>query len=180
MAEITAKAVKALRDRTGAGMMECKRALGEADGDADKEARYLDVLLSKKVDGLLLIAASHTRDGIGWLARQGPPTIVVDRELDEPSVSQVIVENRHGGRLAGRHAFGKFELSDPGFDRVRRSERLQRLLRYVRTCNSGGGDCRNGSCCEESLTSWMRCCKSDIEKASSSSVLISLSSFFDE
>ncbi len=74
-----------------------------SDGDAAKEARYLDVLLSKKVDGLLLIAASHTRDGIGWLARQGPPTIVVDRELDEPSVSQVMVENRHGGHLAGRH-----------------------------------------------------------------------------
>lgn len=41
MAEITAKAVKALRDRTGAGMMECKRALGEADGDADKAVEVL-------------------------------------------------------------------------------------------------------------------------------------------
>ena len=41
MAEITAKAVKALRDRTGAGMMECKRALGEADGDADKAIEVL-------------------------------------------------------------------------------------------------------------------------------------------
>ncbi len=33
MAEITAQLVKELRDRTGAGMMECKRALGEANGD---------------------------------------------------------------------------------------------------------------------------------------------------
>ncbi len=41
MAEITAKAVKALRDRTGAGMMECKKALGEADGDADKAIEVL-------------------------------------------------------------------------------------------------------------------------------------------
>jgi len=41
VAEITAKAVKALRDRTGAGMMECKRALGEADGDADKAVEVL-------------------------------------------------------------------------------------------------------------------------------------------
>jgi elongation factor Ts len=39
--EITAKAVKALRDRTGAGMMECKKALGEADGDADKAIEVL-------------------------------------------------------------------------------------------------------------------------------------------
>ena len=41
MAEITAKAVKALRDRTGAGMMECKKALGEAGGDADKAIEVL-------------------------------------------------------------------------------------------------------------------------------------------
>ena len=33
---VTAAQVKALRDRTGAGMMECKRALIEADGDLDR------------------------------------------------------------------------------------------------------------------------------------------------
>ena len=74
-----------------------------SDGDAVKEARYLDVLLSKKVDGLLLIAASQEHDGLGWLAHKGPPTIVVDRELDEPSFSQVMVDNRRGGQLAGQH-----------------------------------------------------------------------------
>ncbi|GIW20205.1 MAG: elongation factor Ts [Chloroflexota bacterium] len=35
MASITAAAVKELRDRTGAGFMECKRALEEADGDLE-------------------------------------------------------------------------------------------------------------------------------------------------
>ena len=39
MVEITAQMVKDLRDRTGAGMMECKRALKEANGDpGDAEA----------------------------------------------------------------------------------------------------------------------------------------------
>ena len=33
MAEISAKLVKELRDRTGLGMMECKKALQEANGD---------------------------------------------------------------------------------------------------------------------------------------------------
>ena len=33
MAEITAQLVKQLRERTGAGMMECKNALVEAKGD---------------------------------------------------------------------------------------------------------------------------------------------------
>lgn len=41
MAEITATAVKALRDRTGAGMMDCKKALIESDGDQE---RAIDLL----------------------------------------------------------------------------------------------------------------------------------------
>jgi elongation factor Ts len=36
MAEITAALVKALRERTGAGMMECKKALAEANGDLNE------------------------------------------------------------------------------------------------------------------------------------------------
>ncbi len=36
MAEITAAMVKELRERTGAGMMDCKKALKETDGDVEK------------------------------------------------------------------------------------------------------------------------------------------------
>ena len=43
MSAITAQDVKALRDRTGAGMMECKRALTEAGGDIDKAVEALRV-----------------------------------------------------------------------------------------------------------------------------------------
>ena len=35
MANITAAMVKDLRELTGAGMMDCKKALGETDGDMD-------------------------------------------------------------------------------------------------------------------------------------------------
>ena len=38
---ITAKMVKELRDSTGAGMMDCKKALGECDGDMEKAVEYL-------------------------------------------------------------------------------------------------------------------------------------------
>ena len=41
MATITADAVKELRERTGAGMMDCKRALTEADGDIEKAVALL-------------------------------------------------------------------------------------------------------------------------------------------
>jgi LacI family transcriptional regulator len=74
-----------------------------SDGDPAKEARYLDVLLSKKVDGILLIAAGQSPDGLGHLVESGPPTIVVDRELGDLPVSQVMVQNHRGGFLAGQH-----------------------------------------------------------------------------
>lgn len=41
MAAISAKDVKKLRDLTGAGMMDCKKALVEADGDTEKAIEYL-------------------------------------------------------------------------------------------------------------------------------------------
>src|SRR5215208_2646095 len=41
MTEISAKLVKELRDRTGAGMMECKRALVETNGDIDAAVELL-------------------------------------------------------------------------------------------------------------------------------------------
>jgi elongation factor Ts len=41
MADITPQKVKELRERTGAGMMDCKRALEEAAGDVDKAVALL-------------------------------------------------------------------------------------------------------------------------------------------
>jgi elongation factor Ts len=43
MSTITAGDVKALRDRTGAGMMDCKAALQEADGDVERAVELLRV-----------------------------------------------------------------------------------------------------------------------------------------
>jgi elongation factor Ts len=45
---ISAKLVKELRDKTGAGMMDCKKALEETDGDIDKAVELLRVRLGDK------------------------------------------------------------------------------------------------------------------------------------
>jgi elongation factor Ts len=50
--EISAKDVKALRDRTGAGMMDCKKALTEAGGDVEKAIEILRVRQGKKIQDL--------------------------------------------------------------------------------------------------------------------------------
>jgi elongation factor Ts len=60
MADISAELVKELRDRTGAGFMDCKKALTEADGDLDKAV----VILRER--GLAAAAKKSSRD-----AREG-------------------------------------------------------------------------------------------------------------
>jgi elongation factor Ts len=51
-AEISAQDVKALRERTGAGMMDCKKALSEAQGDIEQAIEILRVKQGKKVQDL--------------------------------------------------------------------------------------------------------------------------------
>ena len=48
MTDISSQLVKSLRDKTGAGMMDCKKALEETDGDVDKAVELLRVRLGDK------------------------------------------------------------------------------------------------------------------------------------
>jgi len=66
---ITAEAVKQLRERTGAGMMECKRALVEAGGDLDAAAELM------RKQGLVKADKKAAR-----IAAEG--TIVIERSAD--------------------------------------------------------------------------------------------------
>ncbi len=50
MPEISAKDVKALRDRTGAGMMDCKKALTDSGGDVEKAIELLRVKQGKRIE----------------------------------------------------------------------------------------------------------------------------------
>jgi elongation factor Ts len=61
MAEINAKMVKRLRDKTGAGMMECKRALEEAGGDSEKA----EIILRKRgLAGAVKKEGRSTKQGL--------------------------------------------------------------------------------------------------------------------
>ena len=57
MAEITLELIQQLRDRTGVGMMDCKKALTEAGGDIEKAIELLrkkELQLPKSVPETLL------------------------------------------------------------------------------------------------------------------------------
>jgi len=60
MAEITASMVKELRECTGAGMMECKKALSEAEGDLDSA---IDILRTRGLAALAKKAGRATNEG---------------------------------------------------------------------------------------------------------------------
>ena len=72
---ITASMVKELRERTGAGMMECKKALVEADGDLDAAAEALRKAGAAKADKK---AGRVAADGRVVIQRDGSKAVIVE------------------------------------------------------------------------------------------------------
>jgi len=97
MSQVTASLVKELRDRTGLGMMECKRALTEADGNIDKAIEDLrkssGMKAAKKAgrtaaDGLVAFRAEN---GFGLVLEVNSETDFVARDQGfQGFVSQVL------------------------------------------------------------------------------------------
>ena len=75
MAEITASLVKELRERTGAGMMECKKALAENGGDIDAAAEALRKSGAAKADKK---ADRITAEGRVGVASNGGNAVLVE------------------------------------------------------------------------------------------------------
>jgi elongation factor Ts len=75
MAEITASMVKELRERTGAGMMDCKKALAETAGDLEAA---VDALRKKGLAAAAKKAGRTTADGLIGMALEGPKGAVVE------------------------------------------------------------------------------------------------------
>jgi elongation factor Ts len=147
--EITAAMVKELRDRTGAGMMMCKKALAEADGDVEKATEELRkaglASVAKRSDRATaegrVEAYVHPGNRIGVLVELNCETDFVARTDDfvhlcreialqvaateprfiteEEVPSEVIEEQK-------REA--KARLSDQGFDGPQLEERLTKEL----------------------------------------------------
>ena len=100
MAEITAGLVKELRERTGLGMMECKKALTEAAGDLNKAEELLRIKSGAKAGKAAsrvaaegVIGAYLPRDAkTGALVELNCETDFVARNEDFVAFSQVLAE----------------------------------------------------------------------------------------
>lgn len=88
MAQISAKQVKELRDQTGAGMMDCKKALAESNGDLEKATEWLrkkGIASAGKKEGRvaaegLVGSYIHTGGRVGILVEVNCETDFVARE----------------------------------------------------------------------------------------------------
>ncbi|CAD2079127.1 translation elongation factor Ts [Jeotgalicoccus meleagridis] len=72
---ISAKLVKELREKTGAGMMDCKKALVETDGDIDKAIDYL------RENGIAKAAKKADRiaaEGVVYITSEGNEAVIVE------------------------------------------------------------------------------------------------------
>lgn len=77
MAEITAALVKQLREMTGAGMMDCKKALTDAEGDFDKAVEILRIKGAKDVGKRAGRTAAN-----GLVAHSGKALLELNCETD--------------------------------------------------------------------------------------------------
>lgn len=73
--EISAKMVKELREKTDAGMMDCKKALTESDGDMDKA---IDYLREKGVSKAAKKADRVAAEGLTYIKHEGNSAVLVE------------------------------------------------------------------------------------------------------
>jgi len=85
MAKITAADVKKLREATGAGMMDCKKALGEVDGNHDAA---VDFLRKKGLAAASKKAGRVAAEGIVATATQGNASVVLEVNAETDFVSK--------------------------------------------------------------------------------------------
>ena len=130
--EIKASDVKALREKTGAGMMECKKALQECNGDAKEAEKYLKekglAAVEKRAsratsEGIIVV---KTADSKAVMAELTCETDFVAKNADFIAVGDKIAETA----LAKGYTDVQQELSDMVLDlatRVRENMGLRRL-----------------------------------------------------
>lgn len=121
MAAITASMVAELRGKTDAPMMECKRALTEADGDMAKAEELLRVKLGSKAGKAAArvtaegVVASHIEGGVGSLIEVNCETDFVTKNDSFLALAKAAAELIAKNNPADVAALGALPYSQDGF-----------------------------------------------------------------
>jgi elongation factor Ts len=125
MAAITASMVAELRAKTDAPMMECKKALTEADGDMDRAEELLRVKLGNKASKAASrvtaegIIAAHIADGVGVLVELNCETDFVGKNDDFLAFGKTVAELIAKNNPADVAALSALPLESSTVDAVR-------------------------------------------------------------
>ncbi|KGR81395.1 translation elongation factor Ts [Lysinibacillus sp. FSL K6-0057] len=106
MANITAQLVKELREKTGAGMMDCKKALVQTDGDLEAA---IDFLREKGLSSAAKKADRIAAEGTTYILEQGNEAIILEVNAETDFVAkndkfQVLVASLAEQLLAAKPA----------------------------------------------------------------------------
>ena len=122
MAEINPATVKALREKTNAGMMDCKRALTEAGGDLEKAEA---LLRQKGIASAGKKASRHAKEGavVSFIHPSGKTGVLVEINCETDFVAKNDIFTKFAreitGEIASAKASGVAELLEsPGSDGV--------------------------------------------------------------
>src|SRR4051812_22514927 len=132
MAEITAASVKELRERTGAGMMDCKKALAENNGEMEAS---IDWLRAKGLAAAAKKAGRTASEGLVGIAVEGNRGAVVEVNSETDFVAkneifQAFVRNvatlalQHGGDV---EALGAADYPEGGTVQEKLNENIAKI-----------------------------------------------------
>lgn len=132
---ITAEAVKQLRERTGAGMMECKKALVESNGDLEAAAEVMRKTGLAKADKKAtriaaegaIVAATSTDGHTAVLVEVNCETDFVAREADFSAFARDVADAALSAAPADLAAL----MASPGPDGVVLDERRRALIAKI-------------------------------------------------
>ena len=115
MSAITAAMVKELRESTGAGMMECKKALTETDGDMEAAVEVLKKSGAAKVEKK---ASRIAAEGIARVASEGNTAVVVEVNSETDFVAKNAVFQEFVQDIANKALKSSVEKAGDGEDLV--------------------------------------------------------------
>jgi len=81
--------------------------LGNSDETLARERQYLDAVISRRVDGVILAPTHGKRHNLEMLRRRGVPTVLIDRRLPEYDLDVVRGDTFRGGQLLTEHLVGE-------------------------------------------------------------------------
>lgn len=80
--------------------------IASSSNDPDKERDILDVMVGRRVDGLIVATARRSDPALEEYVRAGNPVVLMNRTVDEPVVPSVAADDHVGVGLALKHLHG--------------------------------------------------------------------------